>query len=83
MVDGRKRAAQERHRLLLEKLGSEEAVKEHYRAMQAKSRINYKGDGGFRAQTKERLKEIASAGGKASGEARKRIVQTKPGQLAD
>lgn len=83
MTDGRKRAAQERHRLLLEKLGSEEAVKEHYRAMQAKSRINYKGNGGFRAQTKKRRQEIARLGGKASGEVRKSRVQAESGQLAE
>lgn len=52
---------------LIDKFGSEEAVSEHYREMQKKSRLNYKGTGGFahlKNHDPEKLKEISRKGGK-------------------
>lgn len=50
---------------LIEKFGSEEAVSEHYRAMQLKSRETYVKNGskgGFRGVSKEKRKEISKLG---------------------
>ena len=54
---------------LIEKYGSEEAVSEHYRQMQVKSREKYKGTGGFHHLKKtdpEKFKEVTSKGGRRS-----------------
>jgi hypothetical protein len=53
---------EKREQTLLKRLGSPEAVKEHYRRAQAKSRKNYSGNGGLRSLTLERRKEIAMLG---------------------
>lgn len=48
--------------------GTPEERSEYYRQLQKKSRINYKGTGGFRGLMKknpERQKEIARMGGRA------------------
>lgn len=60
---------EERKQRLLEKFGSEEALTEHYRELQKKSRETYVkngAQGGFRALSPERLSEISSMGGKKS-----------------
>lgn len=54
-----------RRETLLKKFGSEEALKEHYREMQRKSREKYKGTGGFaylKKHNPEKLKEISDKG---------------------
>lgn len=53
---------------LIERFGSEEAVRQHYQDMQRKSRRTYKGTGGFRAlkqNNPEKLKQIITMGVKA------------------
>lgn len=55
---------------MIAKYGSEEAWKEKLREAQAKSRINYKGTGGFKALSPERRREVARLGGKAGGRGR-------------
>lgn len=57
-----------RKQTLIEKYGSEEAVREHYREMQRKSRETYKGNGGFaylKKHNPEKLKEISDKGNEA------------------
>lgn len=51
--------------------GTPEERSEYFRELQKKSRVNYKGTGGFNAlkrQNIERLKEITSSGGRAKWE---------------
>jgi len=67
--------SQKRRATLLQRLGSEEAVKQYYRDMQTKSRLTYVENGakgGFRGVTHKKLLEIASAGGKKSRPPKKR-----------
>jgi len=55
---------------LVEIYGSEAAVSAHYREMQKKSRLKYKGTGGFahlKKNNPERMAEIARMGGKSGG----------------
>lgn len=59
-----------RRQTLIAKFGSEEALKEHYREMQRKSREKYKGTGGFAHLKKHNpklFKEITSKGGAKRG----------------
>ena len=56
---------QKRRQTLLDKYGSEEALKEHYRQMQIESRKTYKGTGGLHKASKERRQEISRMGNKA------------------
>ena len=65
---------EEKHQRMVERLGSEEAVKEYYRAIQKKSRETYiknGAKGGFRGISPERLSEISRLGGKASKRGKK------------
>lgn len=43
---------------MIAKYGSVEAGKDFMRQMQKKSRVNYKGTGGFAAMDKDKLKEV-------------------------
>jgi len=55
---------------LIEIYGSEEAVAAHYREMQKKSRLKYKGTGGFAYLKKndpDKMKQIAKLGGQSGG----------------
>lgn len=54
---------EKRWQTLIEKHGSEEAVREFFRAAQKKSRENYKGTGGFKGMSEEKAREIRSLGG--------------------
>ena len=57
-----------RKQTLIAKYGSEEALREHYREMQRKSREKYKGTGGFAYLAKnnpDKLKEISVKGNEA------------------
>ena len=57
-----------RRQTLIAKYGSEEAVREHYREMQRKSREKYRGTGGFAYLKKHdlaKLKEISAKGNEA------------------
>lgn len=56
---------------LLKKYGSEEAVSQHYRDMQVKSRENYKGTGGFKGMNPDKVKEISKLGVEARANAKK------------
>ena len=65
---------EEKRQRMIERLGSEEAVKEYYRNLQKKSRETYVKNGakgGFRGMSPERLSEISSLGGKASKRGKK------------
>lgn len=56
--------------------GDEEAMSAHFRDMQAKSRKNYKGTGGFnylKRTNPDKLKAIQSKGGKGNKNASKKI----------
>ena len=61
--------AEKRHTTMLEKLGSEAAIKQYYQDIQKKSRVTYVENGskgGFRGIDPEKLKEISRLGGKKS-----------------
>lgn len=61
-MDKKEQAKQKRRQTLLNKYGSEQALKQHYRDMQKKSRENYNGTGGLLSMTPERRKEISRMG---------------------
>ena len=58
------KSTDKREQVLIEKYGSEEALKAKRQEWQAKSREKYSGNGGFRALEKSKLIEIAKLGAK-------------------
>ena len=55
---------EKRRQTMLEKYGGEAGLAKHYKDMQAMSRKNYSGTGGFAAMSSEKHREISSKGGK-------------------
>lgn len=60
--------------------GDEEAMSQFFRDNQAKSRINYSGNGGFRSLDKDKLKEISKKGAQARWHGKDSSEQESQGQ---